>query len=1287
MPLHRWVNHTFRDRGGIKVCERYSRPLQPQEDVLVTLSSAFGGDGDGASTNLLLIPSALFLRKYLRLLEELLDVTQSSGNNARGFALIICESAAELGDYRNSSLPAEAAAPNERSRVMRLVEQNRGTAIPFADLSCVGVDEMDTLTLELATVEDRARIALCEAGLVLRNAAAATFRPSESAKYQTNVHLLVCEDESINTPSIETHSSSEMIDHLFRSNILSRDQMDSLLDLAARCEEEYNKRNAGKDAVVSRTTGGGGRVPYLGQTQVEDGLKNCAYYRGKLEVTKANNREAYVTVSISGGRKEKYYIDDQNGNFNRALHGDDVIIEPLDETLWGSPVGRRRLVHVQNNSEVEEDGVGKDSTLGPTVPSAKVVALYIPKGGNVRRRQYVATVQIESHRRLDDSAVLAVPMDTRIPKIRIKSRMGSERIAKKRLLVEVDAWDVGSGFPSGHISKIIGPVGDMETEIECLLIEHEIYLPPFSASALACLPEISSGSEWQIPASETSKRRDLRKSHRIFSVDPPGCQDIDDTMSACVLPNGDFEVGVHIADVTHFVQHESRLDLEARSRGTTFYLVDRRFDMLPPLLSSDLCSLHGNVDRLAVSVIWTLSPDLEEVKSCWYGRTVIHNCAAMTYDQADAILQGASPDDPAVPPPPALTAGSPVDVTLIPNLKKDLTILTKLARKLREKREDIGGAVDLSSGERGSELKFVLDSNGSPVRVAAKTEKEIHHTIAEMMIFANSCVASRIHESFPETALLRIHRSVEEGRFEELESTLKVAGIDFDGRSNKGLANTLKASKLGGKYGAIVDSLLQSLATRAMSEAQYICSGAFEGDSGLSHYGLGIDMYTHFTSPIRRYADVVVHRELLAAIASDSSPRSTRQLDGLKVERSELETLPDSTVKSVLGQAEEEDELDGDDLLDSLIEGASELALPVDTTKKSSLSPSATAPKHNDEEDGTSLARGINLFDKSQVIKICDRINHMNRVAKLSSMDCQRLFLSLYFRANVETTSAVVLSLRTNGLIVYIPQFDMKGPVFLSDRDGQLQIDPANIGLPPDAGLSPSPGFSALENCRLLPDGTCELDGDRLIVGVEGGARSTTFRSLDVIMVQLSSDIFDTSARIPPPRIHLVSEEQKGENIISSHGKNSRKSNEKILMSTNLFQSKDTTAQPITDNMSRGNTIEETVERPSMFHVLSSIKIESNLTTGRFGAKTRSTTARKSSFPGRIVVGEFSNPDTHQAEQAAAAKAASEAAAQRRTLHSQTAEGSYDAAKKIEREATARMQRRAAEKRNRRKAG
>ena len=444
-PLHRWIDHTFRDRGGIKCLERYSRPFGGSTDeVIARLSSSASGtsstcsDSGSPTCRLLLIPSGLFLRRYLRLLEELVEITQSS-DDARGFALvIICESAAELADYRNCSPLAEAAAPNERSRVIRLVEENRGTVVPFADLSAVfdSGDEIDVQqALEEVTVEERARIALCRAGQVLGKAAASSSASSGDTTKQIEVKLLVCGEDMMESLSVSTQSSSEIIDCLHRSKILSHDQRDSLLDLATRCEEEYKKRNEAKDAIASGTTSGGGRVPYVSQRQVDDGLKSGTYYRGKLEVTKANNREAYVTVSMLSGSKEKYYIDDQLGNFNRALHGDDVIIEPLDESLWGSPVGRRRLVHVQNsNDDVEEqDGAGRDGTLGPTVPSAKVVALHIPAGGNIQRRQYVATVQAETHRRLDDSAVLVVPMDTRVPKIRIKSRMGIGRIAGKRL--------------------------------------------------------------------------------------------------------------------------------------------------------------------------------------------------------------------------------------------------------------------------------------------------------------------------------------------------------------------------------------------------------------------------------------------------------------------------------------------------------------------------------------------------------------------------------------------------------------------------------------------------------------------------------------------------------------------------------------------------------------------------------------------------------------------------------------------------------------------------------------
>ena len=255
---------------------------------------------------------------------------------------------------------------------------------------------------------------------------------------------------------------------------------------------------------------------------------------------------------------------------------------------------------------------------------------------------------------------------------------------------------------------------------------------------------------------------------------------------------------------------------------------------------ADLCSLHGNTDRLAVSVIWTYSSDLEVVKSCWYGRTVIHNCQgmlcpphlfllviirsdwsnallwgkAMTYEQAHNILHDKAPDDPSKPPPPPLTAGAPVDPFLIVPLKKGLSILQRLTRKLRKDRETIGGAVDLSGGDLGKELKFALDGNGNPTKVAPKKELEIHHTIAEMMILANQYVASKIYSRLPESSLLRIHQTVSEDRFEELESALKAGGIAFDGSSNMALAKSLNKAKQEGKRNQLVNSLLQSLATR-----------------------------------------------------------------------------------------------------------------------------------------------------------------------------------------------------------------------------------------------------------------------------------------------------------------------------------------------------------------------------------------------------------------------------------------------------------------------------------------
>jgi exoribonuclease R len=179
-----------------------------------------------------------------------------------------------------------------------------------------------------------------------------------------------------------------------------------------------------------------------------------------------------------------------------------------------------------------------------------------------------------------------------------------------------------------------------------------------------------------------------------------------------------------------------------------------------------------------------------------------------------------------------LTAGAPVDKRQIPSLKRDLSLLTRLARKLRKDREEIGGAVDLSSGDLGSELKFVLDENGNPAKVFSKKELEIHHTIAELMILANAHVAGKIFDSFPESALLRVHAAVEENRFEDLEEALVAGGISFNGSSNMALAQSLKQAEHPGKSGAVVNSLFRSLATRYHSHFSRcasiaVCSSVF----------------------------------------------------------------------------------------------------------------------------------------------------------------------------------------------------------------------------------------------------------------------------------------------------------------------------------------------------------------------------------------------------------------------------------------------------------------------------
>ncbi|KAF6039600.1 DIS3 [Bugula neritina] len=389
----------------------------------------------------------------------------------------------------------------------------------------------------------------------------------------------------------------------------------------------------------------------------------------------------------------------------------------------------------------------------------------------------------------------------------------------------------------GHFVRALGDIGDKETENEVLLLEHDIPHTAFSQRVLNCLPT----ADWTASDEEISKRKDLRDV-TICSVDPPGCTDIDDALHCRVLPNGNFEVGVHIADVTHFVRPGTALDLEAANRGTTVYLTDRRIDMVPELLSSNLCSLRSNVERLAFTCIWEITPETETV-NVQFTKSIIKSKASLTYAEAQSIIDDASRTD---------------------DVAASLRHLNNLAKKLKAKRIE-KGALTLASPE----IRFEVDSEThDPIQVQEKQLRDTNSMVEEFMLLANVSVAKKIYDEFSQCAVLRRHPSPPYSNFDPMLAVCKAYGIDMDVSSNKTLATSLENAVVSGND--YFNTMLRILTTRCMMQAKYFTSGMMP-ENDFYHYGLAMNIYTHFTSPIRRYADVLVHRLLAVSIGADAS--------------------------------------------------------------------------------------------------------------------------------------------------------------------------------------------------------------------------------------------------------------------------------------------------------------------------------------------------------------------------------------------------------------------------------
>lgn len=572
---------------------------------------------------------------------------------------------------------------------------------------------------------------------------------------------------------------------------------------------------------------------HLGLAEMQRGIKSGKYSQGTLLIS----RENYLEANVSVRDRENFVFVQGLQNLNRAVNDDNVVIEMLPESEWTCPSS---MVLREDEAKDEEDEADASMTDSETLKSNKVPKeLRQPTGrvvGILKRnwRQYCGILAKSAI--MERTRHLFIPAEKRIPKIRIETRQ-AEALLSKRIIVAIDSWPRTSRYPLGHFVRSLGEIGDKNTENEVLLLEHDVPHSNFSEAVLSFLPKMP----WTISEEEEKRRRDLRHLD-ICSVDPPGCTDIDDALHCRDLDNGNYEVGVHIADVSHFIRPGNAMDQEAANRGTTVYLTDKRIDMVPDLLSSNLCSLRCDVFRFAFSVIWEITKDAEIVKTD-YCKSIILSKASMTYAQAQMRIDDKNDNG---------------------NLTKSLRGLNRLAKILKKKRMD-NGALSLAS----TEVRFHVDSEThDPIDVQTKELRETNSMVEEFMLLANVSVAEKIVHEFPDNALLRRHPAPPPNNFDPVIKAAASKGFVVDVTSGKNLADSLDTAVV--PENPYFNIMLRIMTTRCMMQAVYFSSGMLQ-KAEYVHYGLAAPTYTHFTSPIRRYSDIIAHRLLAVSIGADSS--------------------------------------------------------------------------------------------------------------------------------------------------------------------------------------------------------------------------------------------------------------------------------------------------------------------------------------------------------------------------------------------------------------------------------
>jgi len=516
-------------------------------------------------------------------------------------------------------------------------------------------------------------------------------------------------------------------------------------------------------------------------------IVNTEYHIGRVDM--ASRGSGYI---ISDDFEDDVYI--ASNNMNKALHGDEVEFYAYKRRNRGKIEGE--ITNIIKRAKSEYVGV---------IQIHKSYAFVIPDGNKMYTDIFVPINKIN------------------------KAEEGD------KVLVSLEDWPEKADSPYGKVIKVLGKPGEHNTEIHAILAEYGLPLE-FPQE----VEDFANKIDTSITKEEIAKRRDMRQD-LTFTIDPKDAKDFDDALSFKVLDNGLYEIGIHIADVSHYLQEGTILDDEAYERATSVYLVDRVVPMLPEILSNGACSLRPHEEKYTFSAVFQMN-DKCEIKNEWFGRTVTYSDARFAYEEAQIIIE-------------TKTNNIPKEISLTGTAYKTdqgiadaILKMDELAKNMRQKRMSTG-AISFDKVE----VKFKLDEEANPVGVFFKTSKDANKLIEEFMLLANKKVAEYIGKQ-KKTFIYRVHDEPDESKLAALQNVVGRFGYKLNFKDRKSIASSLN-NLLAEVNGKKEQNLVDTLTIRTMSKAEYTTKN-------IGHYGLAFDFYSHFTSPIRRYPDVMAHRLL-----------------------------------------------------------------------------------------------------------------------------------------------------------------------------------------------------------------------------------------------------------------------------------------------------------------------------------------------------------------------------------------------------------------------------------------